>query len=625
MAAQTRDLPFPTDVPTLEAPPDDAPLAAQLALFVKAVDVGPLGWTDALAAGRSKSDIERGEELLNTEPLWEQVQDRLTLIDDLAKRLVTHADNPAVAAALTRVIKEHPCNEITRLVGEAVVTQGAPAAALLAAARWIGEPAKYGHHRWTTGARAVLRSATPAAASDTLAPHLAKKEYASRVLDALRQHDGEIDPRFFEAARRWVHGGPGLPRSTDFLAKHATRPEVQALLVREIEKIAAAKGEPETGYFYQDLRQIKVPGALPALVKIVARSAKLGDWHFTVPLSAIEDLADPAALPQLRALVATLKGKAKSAVAAAIAGLEKTIPGAAVAEPPPKKATAAKAKPARAASPAARPLVEAGLAVERAEKIVALARTRIDLAPKKIGKPPVGTTRFGGEPDLPAKTAWPHVDCTEKDLVLKVSEYPKGTIPAPDKKGKLHVPLAFLAQLDLDDLAPHDTDALLPKTGMLWFFARPEVVLGEKRELQRIASLVLYAKKKPKLVRISPPATLGAQQRFDAATVKITHVRPLPSPNLESIRKLALIESESEAYEAATSNADDGATHASLGWAIATYYLGIPEAKEQLLLRVGSDAVSGFSFGDNASIFFCVPTAALAKRDFTKAYCVMDE
>lgn len=38
--------------------------------------------------------------------------------------------------------------------------------------------------------------------------------------------------------------------------------------------------------------------------------------------------------------------------------------------------------------------------------------------------------------------------------------------------------------------------------------------------------------------------------------------------------------------------------HATLGWADAGYYRGIPAANEQLLLRVGSDEVSGFEWGD---------------------------
>lgn len=58
---------------------------------------------------------------------------------------------------------------------------------------------------------------------------------------------------------------------------------------------------------------------------------------------------------------------------------------------------------------------------------------------------PIGATRFGGMPDLPPETAWPR-----------------------DGHG---APLSFYAQIDLGDLAGAPAAAVLPKSGLLSFFA----------------------------------------------------------------------------------------------------------------------------------------------------------
>ena len=190
-AAPAARFPFPTEVPALAAPAAKAPRAKQLAAFAQAVDIGPLDWTDKLAKGRSAADLAKGSALVNTRPLWDQIQARIQLVSELAKRLVAHANDRSVSDALTRVVREHPCDSIRHAVGTAIVDAGAPAKALAEIARWIEEPAEYGHWNWQTGARAVLLSQDMA--FETLEPHLANARYADRVLGALQEHAGEID------------------------------------------------------------------------------------------------------------------------------------------------------------------------------------------------------------------------------------------------------------------------------------------------------------------------------------------------------------------------------------------------------------------------------------------------
>jgi uncharacterized protein YwqG len=82
-----------------------------------------------------------------------------------------------------------------------------------------------------------------------------------------------------------------------------------------------------------------------------------------------------------------------------------------------------------------------GLGAHR-EPLVALARESARLVPVDSGAPP-GTTRLGGQPDLPVGTAWPR---------------------------HMGEPLSFLLQVDLAEVRPHLTDADLPGTGLLSFF-----------------------------------------------------------------------------------------------------------------------------------------------------------
>ena len=66
---------------------------------------------------------------------------------------------------------------------------------------------------------------------------------------------------------------------------------------------------------------------------------------------------------------------------------------------------------------------------------------------------PVGVSRFGGRPDVPAGFTWPVFETA-----------------VPEDEAVRPRPLAFLAQFDCASLAPLDRESLLPKTGLLSFF-----------------------------------------------------------------------------------------------------------------------------------------------------------
>lgn len=68
-------------------------------------------------------------------------------------------------------------------------------------------------------------------------------------------------------------------------------------------------------------------------------------------------------------------------------------------------------------------------------------------------EPVVGSTHFGGVPDVPADFVWP---------VFETDTFDDDEVKAR--------PLAFIAQFNCAELAPLDTEGLLPKTGVLSFF-----------------------------------------------------------------------------------------------------------------------------------------------------------
>ena len=86
------------------------------------------------------------------------------------------------------------------------------------------------------------------------------------------------------------------------------------------------------------------------------------------------------------------------------------------------------------------------------EKLESMARNSIEL--KISGKEDYKrcATRFGGQPDVPSDFVWPTYEGKNYDDILKER------------------PLAFLLQINCEELAPYDTEHLLPDHGLLSFF-----------------------------------------------------------------------------------------------------------------------------------------------------------
>ncbi len=90
--------------------------------------------------------------------------------------------------------------------------------------------------------------------------------------------------------------------------------------------------------------------------------------------------------------------------------------------------------------------------MELKEKLEQMARSSIRLDIDGAEQYERCGTRFGGKPDVPPGFLWPTFKGERYDGEIKVR------------------PLTFLAQFDCGELAPYDSEHLLPDHGLLSFF-----------------------------------------------------------------------------------------------------------------------------------------------------------
>jgi uncharacterized protein YwqG len=122
------------------------------------------------------------------------------------------------------------------------------------------------------------------------------------------------------------------------------------------------------------------------------------------------------------------------------------------------------------------------------DPLAEVLKPSIRVAASAIGKQEhrvLGSSRFGGLPDLPAGSEWPTVD---------------------------GIRLMFLGQLDLKDLAPFEASAVLPSNGLLSFFFDGMLTDYERGEAPD-RGRVIYTDTTVRagLVRLQPPADVPEQ------------------------------------------------------------------------------------------------------------------
>jgi hypothetical protein len=233
---------------------------------------------------------------------------------------------------------------------------------------------------------------------------------------------------------------------------------------------------------------------------------------------------------------------------------------------------------------ASAPLSDATKRAIEALRLPALLVETTETAPDQAG-----ASRFGGEPDLPAGTAWPRAD---------------------DK------PMSFVAQLRLADLAAISSATPLPKTGLLSFFVdevtdssfeRGAVIWSNQGEIQRTPLPDDFAR-----------YVDGDLQRvaYGARGMAFTLAHKLPSSSNPAAADIPWTPEEKRTYSAIFQESLSTRSQV-LGYRDRSYDAE-QEATTALLLQCTSEG--DMSWGDVDELFFYIPRAALEAADFGAAF-----
>jgi uncharacterized protein YwqG len=238
---------------------------------------------------------------------------------------------------------------------------------------------------------------------------------------------------------------------------------------------------------------------------------------------------------------------------------------------------------------------------------------------------PLGRSRIGGAPDLPARLSWPK-----------------------RKKGSL----AFLAQIDLEEAASHVPDGLLPRSGYLWFFH--DTVGwggGEYAPNDGGGPIVFYEPGRPMLASASVPGDLPRNARFPQCAVTMAAYEDIP--DTDASEELSSLFSEDDdkgdrycVIEEYLSGATMGDVHKLLGCAHSIQGAMETECQQlkhgikkrddarlkaleadlrhwRLLLQVESDPKAGMMWGDAGRLYFWIHDDDLRAGRFDQTVMIM--
>ncbi|HJT74715.1 MAG TPA: DUF1963 domain-containing protein [Chitinophaga sp.] len=246
--------------------------------------------------------------------------------------------------------------------------------------------------------------------------------------------------------------------------------------------------------------------------------------------------------------------------------------------------------------------------IQLARKSVAIATAGEDHYEQK------GNSRFGGLPDLPAGTS-----------------YPSFTSYDGSSKG-----LQFISQLNCADVA-HLQD-YLPRTGILYFFIRDQ---------DDFEPLVMYYDGDMSLLQSASELDITEDHIFDDRGIYTPYKATFDKypgipffynignylkdsfPELEALEDMY---DETEALKEAlypsvkpvhSINSYVFKQHDTPETEAVNAFKGKPE-DWMVLLRVGSDSNTGFSFWDAGEIYFVIHKSDLAQKNFSKVFCGLE-
>lgn len=246
---------------------------------------------------------------------------------------------------------------------------------------------------------------------------------------------------------------------------------------------------------------------------------------------------------------------------------------------------------------------------------------------------PIGSSKFGGCPDLPPDIDWFRTEIAD-------------------------IPMSFLAQVNLAEAAPFDVENKLPKQGMLYFFydCSPDgMVWGFDPEDSDGWKVFFYDGDLSLLTRRKTPDDLEADDNgmlFGAARMCFESCMELPSPESDLCNSIDLPDEEDDdLYWDWVDDACADGTNKLLGHAdpvqsgmeleceYVTHKIscGTPDgyrlAKQQgldknakhwnLLLQIESNEELGMMWGDLGRLYFWITDEDLAARNFENSWLIL--
>lgn len=207
---------------------------------------------------------------------------------------------------------------------------------------------------------------------------------------------------------------------------------------------------------------------------------------------------------------------------------------------------------------------------------------------------PASESRVGGQPDLPLGHRWPRWDGD---------------------------PMAFLAQVRLDDATAALPEAQVPAAGVLSVFAALEPD-GMYPVDDNAVHAVIYPA--DGLTRMPWPADLPEELRFDIAELLPEPLLTLP-PSIPDADEATQAEWDT-LLEMSTPRGPD---HRMLGHPAFIQIYGSRPVDERgapmaLLLQIDGDSIAGFSFGDGGRLHVWVPAANLEVGDLQLCEITME-
>lgn len=261
---------------------------------------------------------------------------------------------------------------------------------------------------------------------------------------------------------------------------------------------------------------------------------------------------------------------------------------------------------------------------------------RITLDPRDENALPIGASKFGGCPDLPGDVAW-------------------------FRRERANIPLSFIGQVNLAEIAPFDLEHKLPECGMLYFFydcsvAPDGMPWGFAPEDSDGWRVYFYDGDMSALSRKAPPADLKENENgmlFGTSGMHFEAVAELPSTESDLTNGLDVPDDEelqdrywqwldehtpelSNKLLGHVDNVQGGmeleceyVTHGNNCGTSDGYRIGKSEGLDKkaahwnLLLQVDSNENIGMMWCDAGRLYFWITDEDLANRAFENCWMVL--